>query len=71
MITNTQETQSWGRATVTPIASLSFTLKMGDGLRKASPFNSAALPIEENPLVRAYNYAPRDRSSRRSRAPGP
>ena len=46
---------------ITPIASLSFTLKGGDGLRKASSFDTAALPPEENPLIRAYDYAPRDR----------
>jgi hypothetical protein len=30
-------------------------------LRKASFFDSAALPPGENPLIRAYDYAPRDR----------
>jgi len=57
----TQNIESWGRATITPIEPLSFTLKGGNGLRKASPFDSAALPPNENPLIRAYNYAPRDR----------
>ncbi len=61
VITNTQETQSWGRATVTPLSSLTFTVKYGDALRKASSFNTAALPADENPLVRDYIYAPRDR----------
>jgi MtrB/PioB family decaheme-associated outer membrane protein len=61
VFTNTQETQSWGRATITPIAPLRFTLKFGNGLRKASSFNAAALPPDENPLIRAYDYAPRDR----------
>ncbi len=60
VVTNTQETQSWGRATVTPLANLSLTLKIGNGLRKASPFNAAVLPLDESPLIRAYNYAPRD-----------
>jgi len=58
---NTQETESWGRATVIPLESLSFTVKMGNGLRKASSFDPAAVPLLENPLVRDYNYAPRDR----------
>jgi hypothetical protein len=40
---------------------LSFTLKIGNGLRKASSFDAAALPPEENPLIREYDYAPRDR----------
>jgi MtrB/PioB family decaheme-associated outer membrane protein len=57
----TQDAQSWGRATITPVAPLSFTVKYGNALRKASSFDAAALPIEENPLIRAYNYAPRDR----------
>jgi len=61
VVTWTQNAESWGRATLTPVPSLSFTLKGGDGLRKASSFDSAALPPEENPLIRAYDYAPRDR----------
>ena len=61
VITNTQETESWGRATLTPLSSLSFTLKYGDALRRSSSFDAAALPPEENPLVRDFNYAPRDR----------
>ena len=58
----TQTTESWGRATITPVAPLSFTLKAGNGLRKASSFDAAALPVEENPLIREYDYAPRDRT---------
>jgi Putative outer membrane beta-barrel porin, MtrB/PioB len=57
----TQNAESWGRATITPIAPLSFTLKFGNGLRKASSFDAAALPPEENPLISQYDYAPRDR----------
>ena len=61
VVTWTQNAESWGRATITPIAPLSFTLKIGNGLRKASSFDAAALPPEENPLIREYDYAPRDR----------
>ncbi len=61
VVTWTQNAESWGRATITPIAPLNFTLKIGNGLRKASSFDSAALPPAENPLIRAYDYAPRDR----------
>ena len=61
VVTWTQNAESWGRATITPIASLNFTLKGGNGLRKASSFDGAALPPEESSLVRAYDYAPRDR----------
>jgi MtrB/PioB family decaheme-associated outer membrane protein len=60
--TNTQETQSWGRATVLPIDSLSIAFKAGDGLRKVSSFDTAAVPVQESVLVRDYNYAPRDRT---------
>jgi len=61
VVTWTQNAESFGRATITPIAPLSFTLKIGNGLRKASSFDTSALPIEENPLIREYDYAPRDR----------
>jgi MtrB/PioB family decaheme-associated outer membrane protein len=57
----TQDAQSWGRATITPVAPLSFTLKYGNALRKTSSFDAAALPLGENPLIEEYNYAPRDR----------
>jgi MtrB/PioB family decaheme-associated outer membrane protein len=61
VVTWTQNAESWGRATITPVEPLSFTLKYGNALRKTSSFNAAALPPEENLLIRAYNYAPRDR----------
>jgi MtrB/PioB family decaheme-associated outer membrane protein len=61
VVTWTQNAESWGRGTITPIASLSFTLKIGNGLRKASSFDAAALPPGENPLIRESDYAPRDR----------
>ena len=61
VITNTQNAESWGRGTITPIPALSVTLKVGNALRKTSSFDAANLPPAENPLVRDYNYAPRDR----------
>jgi MtrB/PioB family decaheme-associated outer membrane protein len=61
VLTHLQDAESWGRASINPIAGLSFMLKGGDGLRKTSPFDSAALPPGENPLVRDSNFAPRDR----------
>ena len=61
VVTWTQNAESWGRGTITPIAPLSITLKIGNGLRKASSFDAAALPPDESPLIREYNYAPRDR----------
>jgi MtrB/PioB family decaheme-associated outer membrane protein len=57
----TQDVESWGRATLTPIAPLNFTLKVGNGLRKASSFDTAALPPQESPQIFQYEYAPRDR----------
>jgi len=59
--TDTQDVESWVRLAITPIEDLSFTLKYGDGLRKSSALELAALPVAENPLVLDYNYAPRDR----------
>ncbi len=61
VITWSQDAQSFGYATVTPLAALSLTLKGGDAARKASAFDAAALPVAENPLISAFNYAPRDR----------
>jgi cytochrome bd-I ubiquinol oxidase subunit X len=34
--------------------------KGGDGLRKTSSFDAAALPPGENPLIRDSNFAPRE-----------
>jgi MtrB/PioB family decaheme-associated outer membrane protein len=61
VVTWTQNAESWGRATITPIAALSFTLKYGNALRKVSSFNTSALPAGENPMIAQYNYAGRDR----------
>ena len=61
VFTHTQDVESWVRATISPIEPLDFTLKYGDGLRKASALDAAVLPIGESPLVLDYNYAPRDR----------
>ncbi|MEO7206377.1 MAG: MtrB/PioB family decaheme-associated outer membrane protein [Steroidobacteraceae bacterium] len=57
----TQNVESWGRATITPVAPLSFTVKFGNALRKTSSFNAGALPPDESPLIREYDYAARDR----------
>jgi MtrB/PioB family decaheme-associated outer membrane protein len=61
VVTWTQDAHSWGFATFTPLEVLSFTLKGGNALRKVSSFDASALPPNENPLIRMYNYAPRDR----------
>jgi MtrB/PioB family decaheme-associated outer membrane protein len=61
VVTWTQNAESWGRATITPTDALNLTAKYGNALRKASSFDAGALPAEENPLIREYDYAPRDR----------
>jgi hypothetical protein len=60
VVTSTQNNRGWGQITVTPIAALTITGKAGNARRKAAIFSVAALPVDENPLLRAYNYAPRD-----------
>jgi MtrB/PioB family decaheme-associated outer membrane protein len=61
VISWSQDIHSWGFATFTPLDTLNFTLKGGNALRKISSWDTAALPPGENPLIRMYNYAPRDR----------
>jgi MtrB/PioB family decaheme-associated outer membrane protein len=61
VVTYTQDSRAWGHATFTPLSALSFDLKGGSARRDASSFfDLAALPLGENPLLRAYEYAPRD-----------
>ncbi|MEJ1963634.1 MAG: MtrB/PioB family decaheme-associated outer membrane protein [Gammaproteobacteria bacterium] len=62
VLTSTRETRGWGYATFNPLASLSVTVKGGSGNRDASSFDAGALPSTENPLLRTFNYAPRDRT---------
>lgn len=61
VLTSLRELQAFGYGTVTPLAALSLTVKGGSSRRDASPFNVSALPLAEDPLLRAYDYAPRDR----------
>ncbi len=61
VLTHTQDVESWVRLSVTPVESVTVALKYGDGLRKDSPTDLAALPFGESTLVRDYNYAGRDR----------
>ncbi|HEY0341111.1 MAG TPA: MtrB/PioB family decaheme-associated outer membrane protein [Steroidobacteraceae bacterium] len=62
VLTYTHESQGWGHATFNPLATLSLTVKGGSGRRDASSFHVEALPPNENPLLRAFEYAPRDRT---------
>jgi len=61
-VTYTEENRSWGHLTVNPLASVSLVFKAGNGRRGASSINTAELPANENPLLRAYNFAPRDQN---------
>ena len=67
VLTSMSELRAWGEATVAPIAAVSVTVKGGSSRRDASRFNAAALPPAENPLLLAYDYAPRDREFLRIR----
>jgi MtrB/PioB family decaheme-associated outer membrane protein len=61
VLTHSKDAESWGRATLGPLKGVNFTLKVGNGLRKTSAFDSTALPPGETVSLLAYNYAPRDR----------
>jgi hypothetical protein len=61
-VTYTEENRSWAHITLNPLSSVSVILKAGDGRRGASSINTTVLPANENPLLRAYNYAPRDQN---------
>jgi MtrB/PioB family decaheme-associated outer membrane protein len=61
-VTYTEENRSWGHLTLNPLSSVSLVLKAGNGRRGASSINTAQLPANENPLLRAYNFAPRDQN---------
>ncbi|HUN27309.1 MAG TPA: MtrB/PioB family decaheme-associated outer membrane protein [Steroidobacteraceae bacterium] len=60
VITNLDDLRAWGHVTLTPLERFSLDLKGGSARRDASAFDVAALPPDENPLLRAYDYAPRD-----------
>jgi MtrB/PioB family decaheme-associated outer membrane protein len=62
VVTSTQNNRGWGQVTVNPLTALTFTARAGNARRKTAIFNSAALPASESPLLRAYNYAPRDQN---------
>ncbi|HEY6925163.1 MAG TPA: MtrB/PioB family decaheme-associated outer membrane protein, partial [Steroidobacteraceae bacterium] len=62
VVTSTDNNRGWGHVTVNPLASLTLTAKAGNARRKSGVFNITALPVNENPLLRAYNYAPRDQN---------
>ena len=61
LVRDTRDTENWVRATLDPLAGLRVTLKGGNASRETTGFTVSALPLAENPLVWAYDYAPRDR----------
>ncbi|HEY6923177.1 MAG TPA: MtrB/PioB family outer membrane beta-barrel protein, partial [Steroidobacteraceae bacterium] len=61
-ISYTAENRSWARATLNPLSSVTIVLKGGDAHRGASNFDVTVLPVNENPLLRAYEYAARDQN---------
>lgn len=60
VLTSSSEQRAWGQVTLVPVAAVSVSLKGGSARRDTSAFNAAALPAGENPLLLAYDYAPRD-----------
>ena len=61
VVSNTRNAESWVHAGFNPTTAVMVTVKYGNALRKSGPFDAAALPYGENPLVRAYDQAGRDR----------
>lgn len=55
-----QDARSWGQVKVDPIPDLSFTIKAGNANTHVSGYNTLLLPLSENPLLFAYDYAPVD-----------
>lgn len=62
VVTSTTNNRGWGHVTLNPVSSFTLTAKAGNARRKTAIFNPGALPATENPLLRAYNYAPMDQS---------
>lgn len=56
----TDDGKGWGRVIVTPHPGVTLTLKAGADTRRASSFDTLALPAGENPELLDYNIAPRD-----------
>jgi MtrB/PioB family decaheme-associated outer membrane protein len=61
-VAKTVEDGGYLRARVTPLESLSFTLKRGQFHRDAKDFDLTVRDPDENPLLRKYNLANRDRT---------
>ena len=65
----TRETTVWGRAAVRPLDNLSLSLKLLHGERNHSTYGTAIwFGLPENPLLRKFNLADRQRNSAALRA---
>jgi len=60
VLTWMQDARSWGQVTLNPLPVLGFTIKAGNATRQTSSYNTAELALGENPLLRAFDYAPLD-----------
>ncbi len=68
-VVTTRETTVWGRAGAQALDNLSLALKLAHGDRKHSPYGTAIwFGAPENPLLRKYNLADRQRDSAALRA---
>jgi MtrB/PioB family decaheme-associated outer membrane protein len=68
-VVTTRETTVWGRASAQPLDNLSLALKLAHADRKHSPYGTATwFGAPENPLLRKYNLADRQRDSAGLRA---
>ena len=68
VLTSLSELRAWGQLTLVPGTAWNLTVKGGSSRRDASRFHPAALPPGENPLLLAFDYAPRDREFLQMRA---
>ena len=68
-VVRTRETTVWGRVAVQPIESLSLALKLAHAERQNSPYGTAVwFGDVDNPLLRKYNLASRQRDTAGVRA---
>ena len=68
-VLTTREATVWGRISAQPVDSLSLALKLAHAKRDASDYRSVASIIApQNPLLRKFNMAKRDRNSGELRA---
>lgn len=59
VLEHTDESRAWFYLAASPLAAVSLSAKGGTATRRASTLELNALPPAENPLLWAYDYAPR------------